>query len=78
MFYVDKGLTDIRMVYIGTSCGLNNVLWAPHFGLATVNHTLRSLLPGYHQCDMDVGEMFLNFPLHPIVRPYAGVDLTFV
>ena len=27
---------------------------------------------------MDVGDMFLNFPLHPEMRPYAGVDITYV
>ena len=28
-FSVDKGATDIRMVYNGTSCGLNDILYAP-------------------------------------------------
>jgi hypothetical protein len=51
------------MVYSGTSCGLNDVLWAPRFGLPTVKQTLRALLAGYCQCDLDVGEQFLNFPL---------------
>ena len=27
---------------------------------------------------MDIGEMFLNFPLHTSLRPYAGVDITHV
>ena len=27
---------------------------------------------------MDVGEMFLNFPLHPDLRPFAGVDITHI
>ena len=42
-----------------------------------MQHTLRSLLGGYWQCDMDVGEMFLNFPLALGMRPYAGVDVTY-
>ena len=63
-FYVLKGKDDIRMVNNGTSCGLNNVLWAPHFGLSFVKHMVRCLMPGYLQCDMDIGEMFLNFMLH--------------
>ena len=25
---------------------------------------------------MDVGEMFLNYPLHPELRPFEGVDIT--
>ena len=27
-------------------------------------------------CDVDLSEMFLNFPLHDDVRPLAGVDLS--
>jgi hypothetical protein len=78
MFPVPKGKTDIRMVYNGTSSGLNASLWAPHFGLPMVEHTLRSLLGGYHQADLDVAEMFLCFKIHPDLRPYAGVDVKLV
>ena len=74
MFYVSKGLNDIRMVYNASSCGLNAVLWATHFDLPVVQHILCSLLPGYYQCDMDIGEMFLNFPLHKDICLHAGVD----
>jgi hypothetical protein len=75
-FCVDKGLDDIRMVYNGTSCGLNEVLWAPRFGLPTVKQTLRALLPGYFQCDLDVGEQFLNYKIHELLREYSGVDVS--
>ena len=78
MFYVSKGPNDIHMVYNASSCELNSVLWAPHFGLPVVQHTLRSLLPGYYQCNMDVGKMFLNFPLHNDIRSRVGVDITHV
>ena len=78
MFPVPKGLLDWRMVYNGTSCGLNRALWAPHFGLPTMRHTLRSLMADYFQCDLDVGEMFLNFWLQCFLRPYAGVDVSHV
>ena len=27
---------------------------------------------------MDVGEMFLNFPLHPDLRPFSGVYITHI
>ena len=47
-FYVPKGLDDVRMVYNGTGSGLNDTLWAPHFGLPNVKHTARSLMPGYY------------------------------
>ena len=40
-FSMDKGETDIQMVYNGTSCRLNDLLHAPHFGLPTVRETLR-------------------------------------
>ena len=53
MFPVPKGLDDWRMVYNGTSSGLNRVIWAPHFGLPTMRHTLRSLMADYFQCDLD-------------------------
>ena len=75
-FYVPKGDTDIRMVYNGTSCGLNDCLFAPHFGLPYISHCLRSALPGYYQADIDIGEMFLNFMLGKNVRKYAGVDVS--
>ena len=74
-FLVPKGLDHIRMVYNGTSCGLNKVLCAPWFGLPMVKQTLRALLPGYHQCDLDVGEQFPNYYLHEELRQYSGVDV---
>ena len=66
------------MVYNVNSCGLNLALWAPHFGLPIFQHTLCVLLSGNSQCDMEMGEMFLNFPLHPDLRPFAGVDITHI
>ena len=78
MFYVRKGLNDIQMVYNGTSYGLNLDLQAPYFGLPIVQHTLGALLPGYSQCDMDVGEMFLNSHLHLDLITFEGVDITHI
>ena len=75
-FYVPKGSDDIRMVYNGTSSGLNDCLFAPHFGLPVIRHTLRSLQEGYHQADIDIAEMFLNFNLGSSLQPYSGVDLS--
>ena len=72
MFHARKGLNDIRMVYNGTSCVLNRALWAPRFGLPIFQHTLCALLPGYLQYDMDMGEMFLNFPIQPQLRIFPG------
>ena len=75
-FAVPKGDADIRMVYNGTSCGLNEVLWAPNFWLPTAESALRLLTPRSYCGDMDLGEMFLNFPMDSKLRPYAGVDLS--
>ncbi len=47
-FCVDKGTSDIRMVYNGTSCRLNACLHAPHYGLLSVKHTLQALREGYY------------------------------
>ena len=74
-FSVDKGATDIWMVYNGTSCGLNNILYAPHFGLPTIWATLRAILPGFFQCDLDVQDKFLNYKLHKSLWEYSGVDI---
>lgn len=74
-FYVPKGECDVRIVYNGTGCGLNSYVWAPNFGLPDVKDTLRALLPGYMQADMDIGEMFLNFMLHESMKELSGVDV---
>ena len=74
-FCVPKGMSDIRMVYNGTSCGLNACLHAPRYGLLQVKHTLRALREGYYQCDLDVGEQFLNYNLHDNLRRLSGVDV---
>jgi hypothetical protein len=75
-FSVPKGDSDIRMVYNGTSSGLNDVLWVPSFPLPTVNSVLRAVHPNSWMADTDLGEMFLNFVLHDSLRELAGVDVT--
>jgi hypothetical protein len=67
---------DIRMVYNGSSCGLNGVLWAPWFALPTGDAMARTVGAGYWGGDNDYGEMFYNFWLHQDIRRYSGVDLT--
>ena len=78
MFDVPKPPSDIRMVYDGTASGLNDALFAPHFTLPVVENTMRSLLEHYYSADLDVGEMFLNWPLGKDLQAYAGVDVTHV
>ena len=77
-FYVPKGEDDVRIVYNGTGSALNDTLWTPHFGLPNVCHTAWSLVPGYFQCDLDIGEIILNFLLHEEMMKMSGVDIKYV
>ena len=67
---------DIRMVYDGSKSGLNDALWAPWFALPTINTMTRWTVAGTWLADNDYGEMFLNFPMHPDLQPYCGIDVT--
>ena len=69
-------MLDIRMVYNGSSFGLNQVLWAPWFALPTSEQMLWTVDVGYWGGDNDYGEMFLNWWLHNALRPYCGIDVT--
>jgi hypothetical protein len=75
-FAVAKGLDDIRMVYDGTISGLNEAIWVPRFVLPTLETHLRAVDEDTYMADVDVGDCFLNFMLHPTLRELAGVDLT--
>ena len=74
-FGVPKG-DDIRMVFNGARGGLNDVLWAPNFWLPSAKSATRVLDFEYYNVDLDMGEMFPNFPLPRVLRAYSGVDLT--
>jgi hypothetical protein len=75
-FTIPKVEDDVRIVYNGMKSGLNDSLWAPWFQLPTIDQQLQAVEPGTFMADLDNGEMFLNFMLHPKVQPYAGVDFT--
>jgi len=68
---------DIRLVLNGSSCGLNSSTWASNFWLPNSNTMVRQLGFNYKSVDLDLGEMFLNFPLSPLLRSYSGMDVTF-
>jgi len=73
----DSGeVLDIRAVYDATKSELNAAVWAPSFWMPTVESLVRMLDFDSWLGDVDIGEMFLNFPLDPRIRPFAGVDLT--
>jgi len=72
---VPQGTDDIRMVYDATKCGLNAAVWAPNFGLPTIDSVLRNADGSTWFGDIDLGEMFLNYFLDERLRSYAGVDV---
>jgi hypothetical protein len=67
---------DICLVYNRRSCGLNKVTWAPNFWLSTTRSALRVLNYNYYSVDLDLGEVFLSFPLHQDPQKFSGVDVT--
>ena len=75
-FGVKKSETDVRPVYDGSDSGLNESIWMPRFALPMIQTHVRQVKAGTYMCDLDVGEMFLNFILHNSICPLAGVDLT--
>ena len=75
-FSVPKGLTDIRLVYDATACGLNKCLWAPKFWLPTNDDITDCATDHSFYGDVDGGEFFLNFPLDLRIQPFAGIDIT--
>lgn len=75
-FCVPKGEGDIRMVYDGTKSGLNEVLWVPSFSLPDIGTLLSKVEENTWMCDIDIGDMFLNFCLDKNLHKYCGVDLS--
>ena len=74
-FAVPKGEGDWRVVYHAGANGLNDCVWAPPFFLPSVESLLRIVDHTTYMEDRDIGEMFLNFELHPNTRRFTGVDV---
>lgn len=74
-FAVPKGEGDWRVVFHAGANGLNDCVWAPSFYLPTVEALLRCVDHTSFMEDRDIGEMFLNFELHPNTRRFVGVDV---
>jgi len=75
-FFAVPKAEDIRMVQNGSSCGLNKSVWASNFWLPNAASMTRVLGFSYKAVDLDLGEMFLNFPLDDKLISYSGMDLT--
>lgn len=74
-FAVPKGTSDVRMVYDASASGLNACLWVPTFALPTAETLVDNMGVNSWMGDLDMGEQFLNFPLHPDLQPFCGIDL---
>jgi hypothetical protein len=74
-FYVPKA-GDIRPVYDGSKCRLNEALWSPNVWLPIARAALWVLDYGYYSVDIALGEFLLNFPFPKLLRQYSGMDLT--
>lgn len=74
-FAVPKGVSDLRMVYDASKTGLNASLWVPSFALPTTDTLVDLLTTSSWMSDIDLGEHFLNFPLHEDLQAYCGMDL---
>ena len=77
-FAVPKGDNDIRMVYDLTASGFNDALWAPRFWMPSILNVVDCATDASWYGDVDVGEMFLNFPLDINMRKFCGVDLSWM
>ena len=75
-FAVPKGEEDIRVVFDGTSCGLNEALWSPNFFLPTSRNAAEMLTFDSWMADSDFAEFFHNFFADEKVRNHAGVDVS--
>jgi hypothetical protein len=80
MSYIDyfgvPKAAGIRVGCNGASCGLNETVWAPNFWLPMVKSACRVLNFNYCGVDLDLGELFLNFPLPLLFRAFSGINLT--
>jgi hypothetical protein len=74
-FAVAKGEADIRVVFDGTSCGLNEALWSPNFFLPTSRNASELLSFDTWMADVDFGEFFHNFFADVKIRKHAGVNV---
>ena len=55
MFTVPKGADDIRMVYNGTSNGINGIFCDTRVALSAVSNNLRVIYKGTFVANRDVG-----------------------
>ena len=74
-FGVPKGEDDNRVVFDGTSSGLNECLWAPNFYIPTSRAASTILTFSTLMADADFADMFHNFPMPDRIRKCLGVEI---
>lgn len=74
-FSVPKGEDVIHIVYNTSKSGLNCCLWVPSFYLPSVDALVQVTDFNSWMGGLDLGEMFLNFPLDVALRPHCEIDL---
>jgi hypothetical protein len=79
-FAVLKGIIggivqDWQTVFHAGANKLNNCVWTPSFSLPMINFLLQIVNKHTLKADWDIGEMFLNFNLHPDTVKYACVNI---
>ncbi len=67
---------NIRVVYNGASCGLNETVWAQNFWLPMAKLATGVLNYNYCGVDLDLGELFLNFLLPMLFCDFSEIGLT--
>ena len=76
LFDVPKWEEDIGLVFDGTSRGVNQVVWAPFLFLPNSKALDKLTHTNTYHMDMDIGEMFHNYPLHEGIQVFCGVNLS--
>ena len=75
-FNVPKGDSDTRLVYVLTTCGLNEALWATKLWMIYIKNVLDTATHSSWFSNVDTAEMFYNYKLPENAQPYAGVDVS--
>lgn len=75
-FTVPKGEEDVRVVFDGTSSGLNKALWAPKLFLPSARAAALLITFSTWLADLDFGEMFHTFFMANRIRKFSGVDVS--
>ena len=72
---MSKLTEEINMVLDTTVRRLNSYLWDKKIMLPSMGSLLIMVGPDTYMVNLDVGYMFYNFRLSPVLENYCGVDL---